>query len=451
MAVLAAPQAWAQPQLSAPGTLNARSVSDQFVVKASTKPGDLRVAADLGTNRNYVALEAALLPVACERLKQALYRELGETGPWSGKIFIGIYPISSHQDAITTSAEGFRDGWVYRVGMPNVVERGQYVRALVQVLLLERANRAASGHCPEIPLWLTTGLAEQLLHSPLAGLFVPRPGRSEAGILVTATAAEGRTEDPLSEAHAVLSTNTPLTFHQMSWPEEAELAGDSGMLFRACAQLLVHRLLSLKGGQAAMRETLDALPRYHNWQFAFLEGFREHFQRPLDVEKWWTLQTVHFSGRNIAQSWSSEESWFKLDQAIRSEIQVRLGTNDLPMQAETTLQTILREWEGQRQAEALQSKIQELAQLRLRLAPSLFPLVDDYMQVLNDYLQNREPKGLVLFTRKKTLQRRNFDETLSLLDQLDTLRLAVRPATKPPWLMLPADDARTASVQAPPQ
>jgi len=37
--------------------------------------------------------------------------------------------------------------------------------------------------------------------------------------------------------------------------------------------------------------------QYYNWQFAFLQAFSATFQQPLDVEKWWSLQLLHFTGR----------------------------------------------------------------------------------------------------------------------------------------------------------
>src|SRR5205807_476009 len=80
-------------------------------------------------------------------------------------------------------------------------------------------------------------------------------------------------------------------------------------------------------------------------QFAFLRAFQAHFQRPLDVEKWWTLQVLHFTGRDLTQTWPADESWKKFDEIIRSTVQIRVGTNELPLRAEISLQAIIREWD----------------------------------------------------------------------------------------------------------
>ncbi len=46
---------------------------------------------------------------------------------------------------------------------------------------------------------------------------------------------------------------------------------------------------------------------------------------------------------DIAPTSMREESWQKLTQAIHSAVQVRFGTNELPLHAEITLQTVIRE------------------------------------------------------------------------------------------------------------
>ncbi len=69
----------------------------------------------------------------------------------------------------------FKNGWQYRVDLPNVVERPRYVRAIVQVLLLELANRTAQGRGAEIPLWLVEGFSQLLLASSEVEIILPPP------------------------------------------------------------------------------------------------------------------------------------------------------------------------------------------------------------------------------------------------------------------------------------
>src|SRR5260221_309389 len=79
----------------------------------------------------------------------------------------------------------------------------------------------------------------------------------------------------------------PLSFEGLSWPSDAHLSGEAGDVYRASAQLFVHELLRFQDGRACLRTMLDGLPQHYNWQFAFLQGFKSHFQRLQDAEKWW--------------------------------------------------------------------------------------------------------------------------------------------------------------------
>jgi len=173
---------------------------------------------------------------------------------------------------------------------------------------------------------------------------------------------------------------------------------------------------------------LSELPQRYNWQFAFFDAFQTWFRRPVDVEKWWALQSAHFTGRELAQTWAADESWEKLDQLLRAPVQVRSATNELPLLGEVTLQSIIRDWDHDRQTEALQSKLRELELLRLRLAPACAPLADEYYKSISLYLQNCDKSG---FPFHKTATRRNAAEAaVRQLDALDTRRQALRPLPK---------------------
>ena len=176
---------------------------------------------------------------------------------------------------------------------------------------------------------------------------------------------------------------------------------------------------------------LDQLPRYYNWQFAFLSAFHSRFERPLDVEKWWSLSVTDAKGRDSAQAWTPDESWQKLSQAIRSPMQVRTRTNEPPLQVEVTLQKVIREWDPVRQIQALNNTLRELELLRLRIAQEYVGLVQDYSQAVETYLQqlDRSPSAL-LFTRRPA-RRRVVEAAVQQLDALDARREAMRPAPKP--------------------
>jgi hypothetical protein len=218
-----------------------------------------------------------------------------------------------------------------------------------------------------------------------------------------------------------------LTFENLSWPTDNELAGDTGDLYSGSAQLFVGELLRLPDGPACLRAMLAQLPQNYNWQFAFLSAFHACFERPLDVEKWWAVSLAGTSGRDPAQTWSLAESWQKLDQAIYSGAQVRTGANDLPLHADLKLQTVLRQWDSIRQTQAINGTLRELGQLRLRIAQEFAGLVQDYSQTLQSYLQQRDHSGSVIPFARQAARRRAVQAAVQQLDALDARREALRP------------------------
>ena len=137
-------------------------MSGQFIVRSLRGPVDPKPGATI-TNQNLIRLEPTLVTVSCERIKQYVDHELG-TGPaWRGKIFLALNPSASAEQPVTILAEKFKDGWQYSVELPHILERVQYVRAIVRVLLLEFANRNAVMRSAEIPVWLGEGFTQQLL------------------------------------------------------------------------------------------------------------------------------------------------------------------------------------------------------------------------------------------------------------------------------------------------
>jgi len=422
----------ALPALALPGERpSARSSSGQFIVYGLRRAGETAPVSRLETNRSLIRLDLALVPVSCERIKQALYRELAAPLTFRGKLYLVLYPTRTGNDPIRIESTQFADGRHYRMELPELVDRSRYVESIVQLLLLEMANRKAVERTADIPAWLIEGLTQQVLVANETQILLapPQPGANGIGFTPFMTNAVSR--HPLEEAHLKLCQQPPLTFDELSWPAPESVGGAAGEHFRLSAQLFVYQLAQLKDGRACLRAMLDDLPQHYNWQFAFLNAFNACFSRPLDVEKWWALQSVHFTGRELAQNWAPEDSWAKLQQIVQSPVDVRAGNGELPLRAEVALQAIVRDWESARQTLALEGKLRELAGLRLRVSPEFVPLVDEYHQTLLNYLQNRDRGGLRLLFRKHAVLRHNVDETVQRLDELDRKRLDLRPAPRP--------------------
>ena len=390
---------------------SARSMSGQFVVFGpNTRALRPMMAA---TNGNWVSLEPTLVTVSAERIRQAAWRELGVTGSWQNKISVMLHPARFTDEIPNVVADHSLGVWNYRVEMPDQITKDRYLRAMVQVVLLELANRDARGQSAEIPAWLTEGLTYQLLANHGPDLVINAPRLHVNGVTYTPPATtDARPISSLERAHKILLGDTPFTFEELSWPAPRQIDGSDGPRYRACAQLFTCELLKLPGGRDCMREFIGALPSYLNWQMAFLQGFKPHFTRPLDIEKWWALQSTGFAGRDLIQTWTYEDSWNKLAAALMASVDVFGNTNELPLRAEVKLQTIVRDWEPAKREAVLRGKVGELESLRTRIAPELLALTADYSQTIAVYLK---PRGMLKGNGQRDL--------LNRLDALDA-RLA---------------------------
>ena len=409
--------------------VSARSASGQFAVFADRAELSGRSALDFTGLPGHRRLEPSLLAVSCERIKQALANELGPGGPWRGKILLTLRAARTADDEITVVAERFRDGWNYRLDVPNPVERERLVRGIIQVTLLEQANRNAGDRCAELPLWLREGLTAQLLASRDLELVLQSPQWAVNRVTINPTAFEARRSDPLEAARRTLRGHAPLTLDELSWPSAELLAGPGADTFRHSAQLFLTELQSLETGRAALRATLGELAQCFNWQTAFFHAFKTQFPRPLDLEKWWELQRSHFTGHAAGQRWTPEESWLRLDQIVRATVEVRRATNDLPAWLEAPLAVVVREWDFPRQSQVLRDRARQLEQARMRVAPEFIALVEEYRRLLTAYLDKRAEAGQAATDSRaappgvKGLVR----ELLKQLDALEERRLAMQP------------------------
>ena len=376
-------------QIFPTSTTAARSMSGQFIVFGSRDPA-LRPLIRAATNASWVSLEPTLVAVSAERIKQAVWRELGVTGSWRQKISITLRTARSGDEPVRITSLVSMGVWSHRVELPDQITKERYLRAVVQVVLLELANRDARGQPAEIPAWLTEGITLQLLANHGPDLVITAPRLRLNGVTYNPpVTTDFRQLSPLEKAHKTLLGETPLTFEELCWPAPGQLDGGDGARYRACAQLFTYELLRLRGGKECMKEFIAALPAYLNWQMAFLQGFKPHFTRPLDIEKWWSLQSTGFVSRDLIKTWTYEESWNKLAAAIVAPVDVFRSTNEMPLRAEIALQTIVRDWEPAQQAAVLREKVGELESLRLQIAPELVGLTAEYSQAIDIYLKQR--------------------------------------------------------------
>lgn len=157
-----------------PLNASVRSASGQFTIldrRGETPP----ILPGSTTAKGFYNLEPAFLAVSCERIRNALNSELGAPNQWRGRITVNISPVRNNRDDYALVVDRFRDGWSYQLNLPQRVERSMFARTLVQVLLLELANRQATDRSAEVPFWLVEGMTQRLLVSREAELILAPP------------------------------------------------------------------------------------------------------------------------------------------------------------------------------------------------------------------------------------------------------------------------------------
>jgi len=401
--------------------LVARSTSGQFVVRGLPQ-GPLR-SGQSTSEVGYLRLDPSLTAVSLERIRQSLYRELNIPDKWRGLVTVSTFPAQEDCPPITVTSIHYKDGWGYRVEMPEIIEKSRFVRCAVNVILREVANRNAVAREAEIPPWLAEGLASELEATSLPSLAL-EPTRSSGLVRLE------RGHDPLRHAREVVRASGLLTFTQLSLPTEAELSGANRQRFQACSHLFVRELLRLRGGREALRDMLERLPQHLNWQTAFLRAFESRFPRLIEVDKWYTLTTSHVSGRDNTSAWPTDTTLSRLDEILSTTVQVRAGTNELPLSAAVTLQRVLGEWEPSKQTPVLELKRLQLEMLLGRAAPEAAGLIAEYLEAIDACLRRtRAATGRRIVAGNQSVAT---PDMLRLLDTLDRRREAVRGEVPPP-------------------
>ena len=425
---------FASGQPSTPVVNSVQSASGQFVATRPSQFSPLVPWPRVATNNNLVRLDPALLSVSAERIKDSLRRKLGiaPNEPWQGKIFLVLHPAQSLDEDVTIVSQPFLNGWNYQVQLPDVLSQTRFLRTMTGVLLLELANRNATGaRAAEIPGWLTDGLSQQLSDAGSPEIILSTPGRLVDGLPQNRMVTTQRGVDLLADTRRVLRDHAALTFDQLSWPADAQLAGGDDGVYRASAQLFVSELLRLKNGPAHLRAMLAALPGCYNWQTAFQSAFRENFPRPLDVEKWWALQVVSFVAHSSGLRWTPAVSREKLDEILSVPVEVWTASNTLPARTEVSLQAVIRNFEPARQVAILQIKLRDLELAQLRMAAPLAALTDEYRRAIAGYLgQNREVRQPA-WSKHPVPQKTGARATLKKLDALDAQRQTIELSIKP--------------------
>jgi hypothetical protein len=419
---------------SSSGQFVAREVQDTAFAAPAAEPLRARMGDGWGfllvshknpsdTDQSTIDLEPSLLVVTCERLKEQVLVELGLDDQWQGNVNLLIDPKLDETKRPRLAAIYDRDtGWSYNLELPKSVSTRVLVRALMDTLLLEMANRGAGSQCAEVPFWLVEGMSAQLQSFNLPTLIL-QPSEQMSGNRVRLHG--------LDAVRGELRRHAPLTFQELSWPTDASVDGDGAELYRSCAQLFLEQLLQFKDGSRLLREMLRQLPNHLNWQTAFLIAFRPHFKQLLDVEKWWGVSAVGFARGDLAEPLAGEACARELQDMLDVPVEVHFAAEHMPAEAKLTLQEVIAKWSPDDAGSAIDHCIEALKFLHLRASPEYRPLVDQYLKVLAVYLtSSRDPrldwgKGQNYPPMLRFLK----SDAIRQLDALDLQRSAMRPPT----------------------
>jgi hypothetical protein len=419
----------AHAQFSFSDQNSVNSVSGQFLVTSEALNAPMEPNPDPTGNTNVIRLKTALLAVAAERFKISLWRQLGlpADAAWSGKIHLRLHPAASPEETVTITSTPFLDRWSYGVDLPDWLWKTRYARALSGVLLLEIANRSAGrdGHSAEMPAWLVDGLAQQVLASDGEKVVLSAPRKKVDELAVNRLNLTERGFDPLAEARGILQNAPALTFDQLNWPTDVQMAGMDGGVYYASAQLFQSELLGLKRGPEKMRALLAGLPCHFNWQTAFFQAFGDDFKRPVDVEKWWALRVVDFASRAPGPRWTTDVSLARLRKLLSVPVEFRSASNTLPAHSEISLQAAMRRLNPEQRDTVLRTTVRNLALVELRLAPPFGSLADGYRVTLAEFL-GETPKARQVSAASKhgvpANRQASITDTVKRLDALDLRR-----------------------------
>ena len=81
--------------------------------------------------------------------------------------------------------------------------------------------------------------------------------------------------------------------------------------------------------------------------------------------------------------WADAEVWRQLQDILTTSAEVRLKTGDLPMKIQVPLPNVITEWDYSKQFGVLQTKINHLQALQLRVPRELESVVNGYANVLS--------------------------------------------------------------------
>jgi len=424
------------------------SASQQFMA-VGFEPGAPHGPPDRSMIRsNYVQLDPAVLVATCERVRSyfmLLMRQ--QNDKWESTVTFRIVGRADPDSKIDVRGGRSSRGWRFNITVPGQVERRRLVRAIVRGILLDIANRGNETlEVTEIPLWMQEGIAARLcalwgesitssINHQVFGLDLnPRALDLNQAMFVRHQAPSSVVDqtyrDLLGPERRHLELFGPVGFTDLQHPLPGQLDGNRWSTFQACAHVFVAQLLDLKDGEKMLWNTIKALHRYRNAQFAFLESFKAAFASALAADQWWSVVMVDFQTRDPTMRWDEARSLARLDEILHAPVTIRTSSNSVPVVKEMMFQKLIRETPFRQHRPIIAQSIAKLVIMQVNARDDLANLIKDYRETLGDYLQRNDGK---IDSAAAKLLKKNTIEKLDLLDGIRfDLKLVASPEPEKP-------------------
>jgi len=304
--------------------------------------------------------EAAWSSVLCvlgSEVKREWLKRLNLPDKWRDPIVLVVAERSdSQRDAPACWLEILRTDlhlkFQIQLRVPPPLPRAEVVRALVQALCSEYANRELEFRrqphlaATVVPPWLVEGLSQSIAGEQDKLLGILRRGlHSGAAPMV----------EELLTATAIPSD-------------------DAGRLrFQAYSWVLVEALLSLPSGAEKLCQLMREPGR-------FSEIYRWQFDTDAAREKWWSLQITERGSALVAADWSAAETGRRLAAILPSKLQMQLP--DAVAEAPVAFADLGRYTEKKWLAPLARDKLAQLAALRGTAHPLYRDAIDHYAVAL---------------------------------------------------------------------
>ena len=370
------------------GYKTARSLSGQFMAYGPISPK--RRGGILDSNAGTILIAPDHVVVTAERVRNALFRRVGLPPMPGSRLMMRLNPIMLPRATVPVVTDRHINGYTYELTLPSEIESDKLVRALVQVTLLDLANQKPQLRDTEIPLWMTVGFTQVLLAQPDLVLVIESPRMEGRSVPTEFARKDIRQHDSLVGVRARLRVRRAFDFSEIAMPSPAHLRGENWRDFQACSHLLVDRLLAVRAGGVRLQNMIRKLPDNMNWQTSFLKVYGDLFSDMLEVEKWWAVTIVQFTGQNQYQNWTLLEAVEKFENLLKLPAEVRLNDADSPLEAEVTLQQVIRGWDFAVQKQTLKQKINQLLIARVKMPRQLLPFLNEYGHILEKYVTTRQ-------------------------------------------------------------